>query len=128
MSGHNSCWGTNVSGHKRAWSQSCLCANQMCLGTSVSAHKSNVSGHKRVWAQSCMGLIVWAQICLGTNMSGHKCVWAQTCVGTVVWTQSCMAHYGYKRGGTSSSLSPWSKGTSAYCCEWYSTMSLIISM
>ena len=41
VSGHNSCWGTNVSGHKHAWAQSCLSAN--------------VSEHKCVWAQSCMG-------------------------------------------------------------------------
>ena len=62
---NNSCWGTNVPGHRRVWAQS-------CLGTIV-------SGHNRVWAQSCLGTIV----------SGHNRVWAQSCLGTVVWAQSC---------------------------------------
>ena len=49
VSGHNnSCWGTNVSGHKRVWAQS-------CLGT-------NVSGHK----------LVWAQMSLGTNVEERR--------------------------------------------------------
>ena len=44
--GHNSCWGTNVSGHKHAWAQSCL--GTMRVGT-------NVCGHNHDWAQTCLG-------------------------------------------------------------------------
>ena len=69
---NNSCWGTNVPGHKCVWAQS-------CLGTIV-------SGHSRVWAQSCLGTVV----------SGHSRVWAQSCgpnrVGPIM--------YGHNRGGT----------------------------
>ena len=67
---NNSCWGTNMPGHRRVWAQS-------CLGTIM-------SGHKCVWAQSCLGTImsghsrVWAQSCLGTVVSGHSRVWAQS--------------------------------------------------
>ena len=102
VSGHNnSCWGTNVPGHKRVWAQ-------LCLGTNVSGHKrvwaqtclrTIISGHNHVWAQSCLGTIVsghnhvWAQSCLGTNVCGHKRVWAQTCVGSVVWAQSCWPNH-----------------------------------
>ena len=68
-----------------------------------------------------MGLIVWAQSCLGTNVCGHKRVWAQTCVGTNVcghkrvWAQTCVGTnvcghgrvgpimHGHKRGGTMNS-------------------------
>ena len=90
---NNSCWGTNVPGHRRVWAQS-------CLGTNVSC--TNVSGHNRAWAQSCLGTIVsghnrvWAQSCLGTVVSGHNRVWAQSCLGTIVsghnrvWAQSCL--------------------------------------
>ena len=69
---NNSCWSTNVPGHRRVWAQS-------CLGTNVSGHKSCL-GTNRVWAQSCLGTIV----------SGHNRVWAQSCLSTVVWAQSCM--------------------------------------
>ena len=88
VSGHtNSCWGTNVpghklnvSGHKRVWAQSCL-------------------GTKRVWVQTCVGTIVcghnrvWVQACVGTTVSGHNRVWSQTYVGTVVWAQSCRPNH-----------------------------------
>ena len=57
-----------------------------------------------------MGLIVWAQSCLGTNVSGHKRVWAQTCVGTNVCGHKRCGHgrvgpimHGHKRGGTMNS-------------------------
>ena len=61
MSGHNnSCWGTNLSGHKRVWVQS-------CLGT-------NLSGYKSVWAQTCLGTVMYGLNRVGTIMSGHKCV------------------------------------------------------
>ena len=89
VSGHNnSCWGTNVPGHKCVWAQT-------CLGTNVSEYHIIMSRHNRFWAQTCLGTKVsghkrvWAQTCLGTNVSGHKLVWAQTCVGTVVWAQLC---------------------------------------
>ena len=61
VSGHNSCWGTNVSGRKRVWAQTCLGIvmhghnNYYCVGT-------NMPRHSHVWAQSC----------LGTIMHGHK--------------------------------------------------------
>ena len=51
---NNSCWDTNVPGHRRVWAQSCLGTNYMCVGTIV-------SGHNRVWAQSCGPNHVWAQ-------------------------------------------------------------------
>ena len=110
MSGHK-CVGTNVSGHKRVWSQMCLVTNvsghkrvwsQTCLVTNVSGHKrvwsqtclvTNVSGHKRVWSQTCLVTNVsghkrvWSQTCLVTNVSGHKRVRAQMCVVTMVWAQ-----------------------------------------
>ena len=109
VSGHNnSCWGSNVSGHKRVWAQTCLGTNvsghnhvwvQTCLGTvmyGLNRVGTIMSRHKRVWSQSCLGTIVpgpkrvWAQTCLGTNVSGHKHVWGQTCVGPVLWAQSRM--------------------------------------
>ena len=71
------CQGTNVSGHKHVWAQSCL--------------DTNVCGHNRVWAQTCLGTIVsghncvWAQSCLGTIVSGHNRVWAQSCGLKYVW-------------------------------------------
>ena len=44
VSGHNnSCWGTNVPGHRRVWAQS-------CLGTIMSGHSrvgAIMSGHNR---------------------------------------------------------------------------------
>ena len=49
---NNSCWGTNVPGHRRVWAQS-------CLGTIM-------SGHNHVWAQSCGPSRV------GPIMYGHK--------------------------------------------------------
>ena len=55
VSGHNSWWGTNVSGHKRAWPQSC---------------------------KSCWHNHVWAHTCLGTTVCGHKRGWAQACLST----------------------------------------------
>ena len=82
------CHGTNV------WAQTCLGTN--LLGT-------NVSGHKRVWTQTCLGTNVcwhnhvWAQTCVGTNVCWHERVWAQTCVGTImsghkrVWAQTCLS-------------------------------------
>ena len=50
--------GTNVSGHKRVWAQT-------CVGT-------NVSGHNRV------GTIMWAQVCMGTNVWPPLGVYAHT--------------------------------------------------
>ena len=124
MSGHKRVWvqtclGTNVSGHNHVWARiKCVWA-QTCPGTNMSKHshlwayncvgtimsEHNVYEHKLIWAQMCLGTnvfghkCVWAQKFLGTNVSGHKCVgtnvsghkrvWAQTCVGTVVWAQSC---------------------------------------
>ena len=97
------CLDTNLSGHKRVWSQT-------CVGT-------NLSGHNRVRSQSCLHYLVWAQSCLGTNVSGDKRDLKQMCLGTNVrehkrawhkrvWAQSC-GHsrvgpimYGHKRGGT----------------------------
>ena len=81
VSGYDSCWGTNVCGHKRVWVQSCMCTimwAQSCLGT-------NVCGHKRLWARKC----------LCTTVCGHKRFWAQNVCGhshvvTIVWAQSCM--------------------------------------
>ena len=35
--------------------------NNSCWGTNVPGHKLNVSGHNRVWAQSCGPNHVWAQ-------------------------------------------------------------------
>ena len=59
VSGHNnSCWGINVSGHKRVWAQTCLGAVMYGLNNVGTI----MSGHKRVSTQSC----------LGTIMSGHK--------------------------------------------------------
>ena len=54
------CQGTNVSGHKHVWAQS-------CLGTIV-------SGHNRVWAQSCGLKYVWAQSCSlrATQLGVHR--------------------------------------------------------
>ena len=68
VSGNNSCWrriyvGTILYRLNHAWTQSCI------------------ARHNRVWAQLCIYIytrLVWAQICLGTNMSGHKHVWSQT--------------------------------------------------
>ena len=67
VSGHNnSCWGTNVSGHK----------------SNVSGHKSNVYGHKsNVYEHKSNVYGGTNPMCLGTIISGHKCVWAQTCLG-----------------------------------------------
>ena len=56
---NNSCWGTNVPGHKRVWAQIKCVGAQTCPGT-------NVSGHNRV------GTIESAQLC------GLMYVWAQT--------------------------------------------------
>ena len=68
---NNSCWGTNVPGHRRVWAQiKCVWA-QSCLGTIV-------SGHNCVWAQSSLGTIV----------SGHNRVWAQSCGPNHVWAQT----------------------------------------
>ena len=94
------CLGTNASGHKRAWAQTCLST-------------------KGVWAQTCMGIVMyghnreatimsehksaWAQMCLGTNVWGHKRVWSQTCVGhSHVRGHSRVGtiRYEHKRGGT----------------------------
>ena len=45
VSGHNnSCWGTNLSGHKRVSAQTCLGTNVCGLSHVVTV----------VWAQSCM--------------------------------------------------------------------------
>ena len=50
VSGHNnSCWGTNVPGHKRVWAQI-----------------------KCVWAQTCVGTNVCGHSRLGPIMYGHK--------------------------------------------------------
>ena len=118
--------GTNGSGHKRVWAQSCVgtivCGHkrvraQMCVGTIVCGHKrvwaqscvgTIVCGHNRVWAQSCVGTIVsghkrvWAQSCVGTNVCGHNRVWAQTCLGTIVCGHNRVGSimYGPNRGGT----------------------------
>ena len=77
VSGHNSCWGTNVSGHKRVCLGTFHVCAQSCLGT-------NVSRHSHVWAQSFEHNHVWTQMCVGTNVCGHKRIWAQTCLGTNV--------------------------------------------
>ena len=67
VSGHISCWGTNVSGHKRVWAV-----------IYVHNHVGTIVCHNHVWEQTCVGTNVcghkrvWAQTCLGTNMSGHK--------------------------------------------------------
>ena len=82
---NNSCWGTNVPGHRRVWAQiKCVWA-QSSLGTIV-------SGHNLIWAQSCLGTIV----------SGHNLIWAQSCLGTIVSGPNRVGPimYGHKRGGT----------------------------
>ena len=96
------CLGTNMSGHKRVWSQTSVgtnvCLEQTCLGTIV-------CGHKRVRAQTCVGTNVcrhnrvWAQTFVGTIVSGHKRVWAQSCVDTNVSGHNRVGSsmYGYKR-------------------------------
>ena len=53
-----------VSGHKRTR----LCPDH----TIITCQGTNVSGHKRVWAQTCLGTNVWVQMCLGTNLCEHK--------------------------------------------------------
>ena len=74
VSGYNSCWGTNVSGHSHVWAQSCLA--------------TNVSGQKHVWAQSWMGTIVWVHpsygCTYGCTLCRHKRVSAQTCLEITV--------------------------------------------
>ena len=83
--GYNSCRGTNMSGHRRVWAQTCLGTvmyglNRVgtvmydCVHHVMYGHVwAQMSGHKHVWAQSCMGtnmygLIVWVQLCMGTNV------------------------------------------------------------
>ena len=67
-----------------------------CDHTIITCQGTNVSGHKHVWAQTCVGTIVsghkrvWAQSCLGTIVSRHNRIWAQSCLGTIVWAQVCM--------------------------------------
>ena len=93
VSVHNSCWGTNVSGHKH---------RHVCAQTIMSGHKclwsqmplgTNVSGHKHVWVQTCLGTVMYGLNRVDTIMSGHKRVWAQSCMGN-------------KRGGTQTHALP----------------------
>ena len=46
--------------------------NNSCWGTNVPGHKLNVSGHSRVWAQSCLGTVVSGHNRVGPIMYGHK--------------------------------------------------------
>ena len=82
VSGHNSCWGTNVSRDNHVWAQT-------CLGTVL-------YGLNRVDTIMSRHKLVWAQMCLGTNVTRHKRVWAQSCgssrVGPIM--------HGHKHGGT----------------------------
>ena len=82
--GYNSCRGTNMSGHKRVWAQT-------CLGT-VMYGLNRVGTVMYDCVHHVMYGHVWAQICLGTIMYGYKHVWANR-VGSIM--------YGHKRGGTS---------------------------
>ena len=103
-----------------------LCRNVcICLATIIRVRELMCLGTKRVWAQkSCMGLIVWAQSCLGTIMSGHKRVWAQSCLGTIVsghnhvWAQSCLGTNvcGHKRVWAQTW---WNRGWRESWTSWY---------
>ena len=78
--------GTNVSGHKHAWAQTCLI--------------TNMPGHKHAWTQSCLGTNVYRH-----NRARALHVWTQSCGHKHGWAKSCGLPLGVARYGKLMSMS-----------------------